>query len=226
MERQHRGGCRKPDLPPHLPWNGVHPAGGAARRHVTSFYDSLRSRGSAPESVWCVHLLLRRCINGGPRPARPLQPSGLCQEPQQKRIKLLPCAWGSSSGYTERRRNNWARSLSSTQDYPAACDNVNSSPCRGPISMSAAPVPTQGTAPADPSTRGGASSGTDTGNRLLCVPNSKTEHRITLHEFYYLHKRILKQAGLPWVAFRNLQHQSWRWGYDAERLYPPLAGGL
>ena len=28
-----------------------------------------------------------------------------------------------------------------------------------------------------------------------------------LHEFYYLHKRILKQAGLPWVAFRNLQHQ-------------------
>ena len=23
----------------------------------------------------------------------------------------------------------------------------------------------------------------------------------------YLHKRILKQAGLPWVAFRNLQRQ-------------------
>ena len=28
-----------------------------------------------------------------------------------------------------------------------------------------------------------------------------------LHEFYYLHKKILKQARLPWVAFRDLQRQ-------------------
>ena len=37
--------------------------------------------------------------------------------------------------------------------------------------------------------------------------NPKTGAPYQLHEFYYLHKRILKQAGLPWVAFRNLQHQ-------------------
>ena len=37
--------------------------------------------------------------------------------------------------------------------------------------------------------------------------NSKTGAPYQLHEFYYLHKRILKQAGLPWVAFRNLQRQ-------------------
>ena len=37
--------------------------------------------------------------------------------------------------------------------------------------------------------------------------NPKTGAPYQLHEFYYLHKRILKQAGLPWVAFRNLQRQ-------------------
>ena len=37
--------------------------------------------------------------------------------------------------------------------------------------------------------------------------NPKTGAPYRLHEFYYLHKRILKQAGLPWVAFRNLQRQ-------------------
>ena len=37
--------------------------------------------------------------------------------------------------------------------------------------------------------------------------NPKTRAPYQLHELYYLHKRILKQAGLPWVAFRNLQRQ-------------------
>ena len=37
--------------------------------------------------------------------------------------------------------------------------------------------------------------------------NPKTGVPYQLHEFYYLHKRILKQAGLPWIAFRNLQRQ-------------------
>ena len=37
--------------------------------------------------------------------------------------------------------------------------------------------------------------------------NPKTGAPYQLHEFYYLHKRILKQAGLPWVAFRDLQSQ-------------------
>ena len=40
----------------------------------------------------------------------------------------------------------------------------------------------------------------------MCSSTPRPERR-RLHEFYYLHKRILKQAGLPWVAFRNLQRQ-------------------
>ena len=34
---------------------------------VTSFYDSLRSRGLSSRSVWCVHLLLRRCMDEAAR---------------------------------------------------------------------------------------------------------------------------------------------------------------
>ena len=37
--------------------------------------------------------------------------------------------------------------------------------------------------------------------------NPKTEVPYKLHEFYYLHKKILKEARLPWVAFRDLQRQ-------------------
>ena len=37
--------------------------------------------------------------------------------------------------------------------------------------------------------------------------NSKTGAPYKLYEFYYLHKKILKQARLPWVAFRDLQRQ-------------------
>ena len=37
--------------------------------------------------------------------------------------------------------------------------------------------------------------------------NPKTGTPYKLYEFYYLHKKILKQARLPWVAFRDLQRQ-------------------
>ena len=37
--------------------------------------------------------------------------------------------------------------------------------------------------------------------------NPKAGAPYQLHEFYYLHKRILKQVWLSWVAFRNLQRQ-------------------
>ena len=37
--------------------------------------------------------------------------------------------------------------------------------------------------------------------------NAKTGAPYQLHEFYYLHKKMLKKARLPWVAFRDLQRQ-------------------
>ena len=45
----------------------------------------------------------------------------------------------------------------------------------------------------------------ETGRHVFLNP--KTGAPYQLHEFYYLHKKILKQARLPWVAFRDLQRQ-------------------
>ena len=45
--------------------------------------------------------------------------------------------------------------------------------------------------------------------------NPKTGAEYKLHEFYYLHKKILKRARLPWVAFRICSASAWRWQYDA-----------
>ena len=57
--------------------------------------------------------------------------------------------------------------------------------------------------------------------------NPKTGVPYQLHEFYYLHKRILKQAGLAVGGLPESAAPVQGGGdYDAERVYPPLAGGL
>ena len=49
---------------------------------VTSFYDSLQSRGLGVRSVWCVHLLLRRCMGEAARNQLiPFNPVQICPEP-------------------------------------------------------------------------------------------------------------------------------------------------
>ena len=59
---------------------------------VTDFYDSLQSWGLSARSVWCVHLLLRRCMDEAAREQLiPYNPVRLCQAKQPL------CAWASSS---------------------------------------------------------------------------------------------------------------------------------
>ena len=64
---------------------------------VTSFYDSLRSQGLSARSVWCVHLLLRRCMDRPMTSASPIIRCSSARNRRQRNIRLLPCAWGRSS---------------------------------------------------------------------------------------------------------------------------------
>lgn len=67
---------------------------------VTSFYDSLRSQGLSTRSVWCVHLLLRRCMDEAARDQRiPYNPVRLCQEPQAEAYKTAPLRLGQLQRY-------------------------------------------------------------------------------------------------------------------------------
>ena len=50
---------------------------------VTDFYDSLQNWGLSARSVWCVHLLLRRCMDKAAQDQLiPYNPVRLCQEPK------------------------------------------------------------------------------------------------------------------------------------------------
>ena len=46
-----------------LPEIGSIPLAELSENTVTSFYDSLRSQGLSARSIWCIHLLLRRCMD-------------------------------------------------------------------------------------------------------------------------------------------------------------------
>ena len=174
---------------------------------VTDFYNDLRSQGLSARSVWCVHLLLRRCMDQAAQDQLiPYNPVRLCQEPQAEEYKTAPLRLGQLQRYLNAAEQLGVLPLIYTglSSGLRQCELITLSwadfhiRCRYILK----------------------------GKRLLAL-NRKAEHLLEgipetgryvflnpktgapyqLHEFYYLHKRILKQAGLPWVAFRNLQRQ-------------------
>ena len=65
---------------------------------VTDFYNSLRSQGLSARSVWCVHLLLRRCMDEAAQAQLiPTTRCGSARNPRQRNTKQPLCAWDSSS---------------------------------------------------------------------------------------------------------------------------------
>lgn len=67
---------------------------------VTDFYNSLRSQGLGARSVWCVHLLLRRCMDEAAQDQLiPYNPVRLCQEPKAEEYKTAPLRLGQLQRY-------------------------------------------------------------------------------------------------------------------------------
>ena len=67
---------------------------------VTDFYDTLRSQGLGTRSVWCVHLLLRRCMDEAARDQLiPYNPVRLCQEPKVAEYKTATLRLGQLQRY-------------------------------------------------------------------------------------------------------------------------------
>lgn len=83
-----------------LPGIGSIPLVELSENAVTGFYDSLRSQGLSARSVWCVHLLLRRCMDEAARGQLiPYNPVRLCQEPQAEEYKTAPLRLGQLQRY-------------------------------------------------------------------------------------------------------------------------------
>lgn len=83
-----------------LPGIGSIPLAELSENTVTGFYDSLRSQRLSARSVWCVHLLLRRCMDEAARDRLiPYNPVRLCQEPQAEEYKTAPLRLGQLQRY-------------------------------------------------------------------------------------------------------------------------------
>ena len=175
---------------------------------VTSFYDSLQSQGLSARSVWCVHLLLRRCMDEAAQDQLiPYNPVRLCQEPKAEEYKTAPLRLGQLQRYL-----NAAEQLGvlpviytglssglrqcelitlSWADFHIRCRYILKGQRLLTLNEKAAYLLTRIS---------------ETSSSYV-FQNPKTGVPYKLHEFYYLHKKILKQARLPWVAFRDLQRQ-------------------
>ena len=175
---------------------------------VTSFYDSLRSQGLSARSVWCVHLLLRRCMDEAAQDQLiPYNPVRLFQEPKAEEYKTAPLRLGQLQRYL-----NAAEQLGvlpviytglssglrqcelitlSWADFHIRCRYILKGQRLLTLNEKAAYLLTRIS---------------ETSSSYV-FQNPKTGVPYKLHEFYYLHKKILKQARLPWVAFRDLQRQ-------------------
>ena len=175
---------------------------------VTDFYDSLQSRGLNARSVWCVHLLLRRCMGEAAQEQLiPYNPVRLCQETKAEEYQAAPLRLGQLQRYLNTAEQLGVLPLIYTglssglrqcelitllwTDFYIRCRHILKGQRLLTLNAKAEPLLKQ-------------IPETDSPYVFL---NPKTGAPYKLHEFYYLHKKILKQARLPWVAFRDLQRQ-------------------
>ena len=175
---------------------------------VTSFYDVLQSRGLSARSVWCVHLLLRRCMDEAAREQFiPYNPVRLCQESKAEGYKAAPLRLGQLQRYLNAAEQLGVLPLIYTglssglrqcelitlswADFYVRYRYIHQGQRLLTLNEKAAYLLTRIS---------------ETSSSYV-FQNPKTGVPYKLHEFYYLHKKILKQARLPWVAFRDLQRQ-------------------
>lgn len=72
------------------------------KQTITGFYNDLRNQGLGARSVWCVHLLLRRCMDKAAQDQLiPYNPVRLCQGSKAEEYKAAPLRLGHySAGFT------------------------------------------------------------------------------------------------------------------------------
>ena len=175
---------------------------------ITDFYDTLRSRRLSARSVWCVHLLLRRCMDQAAQEQLiPYNPVRLCPEPQAEEYKSAPLRQGQLQRYL-----NAAEQLGVLPIIYTGL-SIGLRQCEL-ITLSRADfhvryryiLKGQRLLTLNEKAEHLLKRIPETASSYVFL-NPKTEATYKLHEFYYLHKKILKQARLPRVVFRDLQRQ-------------------
>ena len=178
------------------------------KQTITDFYDSLQNRGLSARSVWCVHLLLRRCMDEAAREQFiPYNPVRLCREPRAEEYKTAPLRLGQLQRYLNAAEQHGVLPIIYTglSSGLRQCELITLSWAGFHVRYKYI-LRGQRLLILNEKTAHLLEQIPETGSPYVFI-NPKTEAPYKLHEFYYLHKKILKQARLPWVAFRDLQRQ-------------------
>ena len=188
-----------------LPGIGSVTLSALTKQAVTDFYDS---QGLSARSVWCVHLLLRRCMDEAAQDQLiPYNPVRLCQEPKAEEYKTAPLRLGQLQRYLNAAEQFGVLTLIYTglSSGLRQCELITLSWAdfyvRYRYILKRQRLLTLNEKAAYLLNRLPENSSP----YVFCNPKTGAPYK--LHEFYYLHKKILKQARLPWVAFRDLQRQ-------------------
>ena len=178
------------------------------KQTITDFYDSLQNRGLSARSVWCVHLLLRRCMDEAAREQFiPYNPVRLCPEPQAEEYKSAPLRLGQIQRYLNAAEKLGVLPIIYTglSSGLRQCELITLSWADFHVRYRYI-LKGQRLLILNDKTALLLEQIPETASSYVFL-NPKTEAPYKLHEFYYLHKKILKEARLPWVAFRDLQRQ-------------------
>ena len=175
---------------------------------VTDFYNNLRSQELSARSVWCVHLLLRRCMGEAAQAQLiPYNPVQLCRELQAEEYKTAPLRLGQIQRYLNAAEQIGVLPLICTglSSGLRQCDLITLSWADFHVRYRYI-LKRQRLLTLNERTAYLLKRIPETSSPYV-FHNPKTGTPYKLYEFYYLHKKILKQARLPWVAFRDLQRQ-------------------
>ena len=178
------------------------------KQTITDFYDSLQNRGLSARSVWCVHLLLRRCMDEAAREQFiPYNPVRLCREPRAEEYKTAPLRLGQLQRYLNAAEQHGVLPIIYTglSSGLRQCELITLSWADFHVRYKYI-LRGQRLLILNEKTAHLLEQIPETASPYVFL-NPKTEAPYKLHEFYYLHKKILKEARLPWVAFRDLQRQ-------------------
>ncbi len=188
-----------------IPNVGTVPLDDLTEQTAMVFYAKLQAQGFSTRTIWCVHLLLRRCVDEACREQLIAQnPVRNCVVPQAESRVTTPLRLGQIQRYLNAAEQagvlpiiyiGLTSGLRQCELFDLSwADFYGNYIHRGKRTLVL----------------------NDKASALLaqlersspCVfLNPKTDVPYQLHEFYYLHKKLLKQARLPRVAFRDLQRQ-------------------
>lgn len=179
-----------------------------SEKRIKSFYRALTRSGLSDRSVWCVHLLLRRILDEACR-------KGLISENPAWGISITPGRMPNSSRLRAGQVQRYLDAARALSGYPILYVGLSSGLRQGElISLPWAAVDVCGLRVVlkkrwvrllPQAMKLMVEEHDQHPESSEAFLDSKSDQPYTPHRLYYLHRKVLEQARLPVIGFRQLQ---------------------